>query len=103
MSALIKIKQLIPSLPEKDIDIGFRFLENRDFDSLSELVNSAIYKVRKSNKSDNPKEYYKNISIPELNKLKSEVDMYIMALDLPELDIVEEEGTEYIDIDDIYE
>ncbi len=103
MSTLSKIKSLIPSLPKKDVDIGFKLLEKRDFEALAELINSAIYLVKKSNKSDNPKEYYRNISIPDLNKLKSEVDLYNMALDLPELEIDTEIVSEYIEIDDIYE
>ena len=59
--------------------IGF---EEDDFDSLKELVDSVIYKVKKSrNKHDiNNIEKYINIDLDELNSLKAEVDNYVAQL-----------------------
>lgn len=74
------IKVMISSLPEKDIPLGHKFLDIRDFDSLKELVDSAIYKVKKSQRSENPKEKYANINLEDLSRLKSEVDNYIELL-----------------------
>lgn len=79
-----RMKALMCSLPERDIPLGHKFLNERDFDSLKELIDSAIYKVRKSLRSDNPKEEYLIVSLEDLSRLKSEVDMYIIQLEMPE-------------------
>ena len=86
-----RIKALMDSLPEKDIPLGHKFLNERDFDSLKELIDSAIYKVRKSLKSDNPKEEYLKVNLEDLSRLKSEVDMYIVQWEIPEDDMYNED------------
>ena len=86
-----RIKALMDSLPEKDIPLGYKFLNERDFDSLKELVDSAIYKVKKSIKSDNPREEYMKVNLEDLDVLKSEVDMYIIQLKIPEDDMYDED------------
>lgn len=75
------IKSLIDSLPKKDIELGYKFLTDRDFVSLKELVDSAIYKVKKSLRTESPKEEYLSIDIENLSKLKSEVDLYLIILE----------------------
>lgn len=85
-----RIQVLIGSLPERDIPLGHEFLNERDFDSLKELIDSAIYKVRRSLKSDNPKEEYLKVNLEDLGRLKSEVDMYIAQLGISEDDIYNE-------------
>lgn len=75
-----RIKYLLSSLPEKDIHFGHRFLEDRDFESLKDLVDSAIYIVRKNLKCEEPKEEYVNIDLGNLSMLKSEVDLYMDQL-----------------------
>ena len=85
-----RMKVLMCSLPERDIPLGHKFLNERDFDSLKELIDSAIYKVRRSLKSDNPKEEYLKVKLEDLSRLKSEVDMYIVQLEIPEDDIYNE-------------
>ena len=86
-----RMKALMCSLPERDIPLGHKFLKERDFDSLKELVDSAIYKVKKNLKSDNPKEEYRKVNLEDLNMLKSEVDMYIIQLEIPEDDMYDED------------
>lgn len=85
-----RMKALMVSLPERDVPLGHKFLNERDFDSLKELIDSAIYKVRRSLKSDNPKEEYLKISLEDLSRLKSEVNMYIVQLGIPEDDTYED-------------
>lgn len=75
-----RIKNLIPNLPEKDIPLGYKFLETKNYSSLSELVDSAILRIKKNLKTDSPREEYININIDSLRKLKSEVDMYCILL-----------------------
>ena len=91
-----RMKALMDSLPERDIPLGHKFLNERDFDSLKELVDSAIYKVKKSLKSDNPKDEYMRVNLEDLNMLKSEVDMYIIQLEIPEDGMYDED----LDFDD---
>ena len=86
-----RMKALMCSLPERDIPLGHKFLNERSFDSLKELVDSAIYKVKRSLKSDNPKEEYLKVNLEDLNRLKSEVDMYIVQWEIPEDDMYNED------------
>lgn len=50
-----EIRKLITSLPEKDISVGNRLLEARDWEELQNLVTSAITKVEKSNSKGSSK------------------------------------------------
>lgn len=77
---LDKIKELIPSLPNRDIQLGYDFLNKRDFESLKDLIDSAIYKVEKNIKSDTPKEEYTKVNLDELIELKLEVSVYLNQL-----------------------
>ena len=86
-----RMKALMCSLPERDIPLGHKFLNERSFDSLKELVDSAIYRVRRSLKSDNPKEEYLKVNLEDLSRLKSEVDMYIVQWEIPEDDMYDED------------
>ena len=79
--ALSRIATLISSLPEKDTSLGFNFLRERDFDSLKALVDSALYKVKKSRNDENPREEYLKVNLTELRKLKTEVDVYVAQLE----------------------
>lgn len=91
MRALDRIRNLINQLPESDIPLGERFISERQFESLQELVDSAIFRVNKSVRSDTPKEEYAKVDLWELKKLKAEVDVYVAQLLLPS----EEEYEEY--------
>lgn len=82
MSKPIEImNKLIESLPKNDIELGKEFIRNRKFEDLLELVDSAIYKVKKNLKSDNPKEEY-NIDLDDLITLQTEVNLYLSQLDI---------------------
>lgn len=62
-----KIRKLIPSLPEKDIPIGNKLLEIRNWEELHNLVSSAIIKVEKS--MDRGENKYINIDLGSLYEL----------------------------------
>lgn len=81
---IYRIKALIPSLPEGDAKLAHEFLNNRDFESLQLLVDSAIIRVKKGLSKENVKEEYLKVDLREMSRLKSEVDTYCMALELPE-------------------
>ena len=73
---LNNIKKFINYLPSKDVQIGFKFLEKRDFENLKDLVDSAIIRTKKNIKSEFPKQEYLNVDLERLNILKAEVDVY---------------------------
>lgn len=75
-NSIERIKSLISSLPKKDVDLGYKFLEKRDFGSLNDLVSSAVYKVKKNLRTSNPKEEYVNLDMDSLEKLQYEVQDY---------------------------
>lgn len=78
-----EIRKLIPFLPEKDIPLGYKFLDSRDFESLQELTNSAIKKVRNSRSlSAKPElaERYKDVDTVMLYDLSYCIQDYISKL-----------------------
>lgn len=94
MNAIEKIENLIPYLPEGDKFLAFDFLKERNFESLQSLINSALYKVRKSQSSETPKDKYKDIDLVMLENLKAEVDLYTLPLMEDNNFIDEDEYTE---------
>lgn len=97
-----RMKALMGFLPERDIPLGHKFLNERDFDSLKELVDSAIYKVRKSLRSDNPREEYMKINLEDLSRLRSEVDTYIVQLEISEDSMCDEGFGDYEIEEELY-
>ena len=79
-----RIKTLIPSLPEGDARLAHKFLNSRDFESLQLLVDSSLVRVKRGLIKENHKEEYLKADLEEMRKLKSEVDTYCEALELPE-------------------
>ena len=88
------IKALIPSLPEGDAKLAHKFLNSRDFESLQLLVDSSLVRVKKGLSKENPKEEYLRADLGEMRKLKSEIDTYCEALELPEQDEYEDFSSE---------
>jgi hypothetical protein len=105
------IKDNIKHLPLKDAELAKKFLNNRDFALLQELVDSALYKITKNLNSDNPKEEYKILDVDAIEELSVKVDNYITkvygesfklnAEDLEDDEDYYEHFTEY-DLNDIY-
>lgn len=95
-TTLDNIKELIPNLPKKDIDLGYGFLSTRNFESLQSLVDSALIKVRRSQASDTPREEYKDVDVEKLNILKAEVDAYCIPLGIGEPEDNFIENTDFI-------
>lgn len=75
---LNSIRKLIPKLPEKDISIANRYMENRDFESLQDLVDSAIIKIKRDKKRENPK--YAHIDLSSLDRLSVLISDYMSKL-----------------------
>lgn len=90
-SPVITIKELIGFLPAKDIKFAEKFISARDFESLKELVDSAIIRVRRSQNSASPKPEYADIDLSKLEELKVQVDAYLLLLGVPEEEVFEDE------------
>lgn len=71
MKLLNVIKDLIKLLPEKDIQLGLSFYDKRDFQSLLDLTDSNITRIKKDPKK------YENIDIRNLIQLKDLLEEYI--------------------------
>ena len=82
-----KIRALLPSLPQKDAKIADKFLSERKFEDLLEIIDSDIYLVRRDQLKETPKEEYVNISLENLLQLRSELSEYMSYLVLPEDDL----------------
>lgn len=66
-----RIRKLISSLPERDIPIGNKLLEARDWEELQNLVSSAIVKIERSiNKGEDK---YVNIDLSNLYNLQASI------------------------------
>ena len=93
-----RIKALVPSLPEGDIKFAYKFLNNRDFESLQLLVDSSLIRVKNGLNKENPREEYLKADLGGMRKLKLEIDTYCEALGLPE----QEDDDEYENFNEEY-
>ena len=89
-----RIKALIPSLPKGDVRLAHKFLNSRDFESLQLLVDSSLVRVKRGLSKENPKEEYLKADLEEMRRLKSEIDTYCEALELPEQEEYEDFSSE---------
>lgn len=89
-----RIKALIPSLPGGDVKLAHRCLNSRDFESLQLLVDLSLVRVKKGHSKESLKEEYLKADLGEMRKLKSEVDTYCEALELPEQEEYEDFSSE---------
>lgn len=82
MSTLEEIKQLLHNLPIKDIRVANNLIEQKDFLSLRDLVDSAEFKIRRNLTCVNPKEEYLQINIQKLRELQYRVQEYTKQFDV---------------------
>lgn len=97
MRAVERMGELLNNLPKSDQPLGEQFIQSRDFESLKDLVDSAIFKTRKNIKSENPKQEYLDVDLTELSNLKAEVDVYLTQLEVPSNEWEEDIEEEYYD------
>ena len=84
-------------MPKSDITLGEQFIQGRDFGSLKDLVDSAIFRTRKNIRSENPRQEYLDADLAELSNLKAEVDVYLTRLEVPCNEREEDMEEEYCD------
>lgn len=82
MGILTDIERLIYALPTKDIELANKFIRERNFEFLQDLVNSAVYKVKRAKTIGDVSSPLMSVSvdIDNLLSLKSTVDIYCMRL-----------------------
>lgn len=71
-----KIEKLLFALPKKDKKRAEELLAIMDIDTLKELVDSALIKIKINLRKENPKEEYLAVDLDKLENLKAEVDLY---------------------------
>lgn len=76
MTAVETMKQMSESLNDKDKRLALKFIDERKFDNLYDLVNSTIYKLVKKNELEELEEHrldslreYRTIIVEYLNQL----------------------------------
>lgn len=76
MTAVETMKQMSESLNDKDKRLALKFIEERKFDNLYDLVNSTIYKLVKKKELEEFEEHrldnlreYRTIIVEYLNQL----------------------------------
>lgn len=80
MGILTDIERLIYALPTKDIELANKFIRERNFEFLQDLVNSAVYKVKRAKTIGDVSSLLMSVDIDNLLSLKSTVDIYCMRL-----------------------
>lgn len=69
-----KIVELVKWIPPKDIPYANMFIENRDFESLRDLIKSDITIIRRKRKEALAEQ------LEMLLQLKAEIDCYLLLL-----------------------
>lgn len=83
---LYRIRNLIKELPGKDAQLAAKFLEQRNFSGIMELVESDIFKAKKNADPFElvEKDSEVSVHIDKLLELKANLDEYMSYLDIPD-------------------
>lgn len=76
-----RIKQLLSCVPEKDIPYANKFIEERDFEALRDLIKSDI-RILLKKKDESLEEQIDNLRL-----LKTEIDAYLLLLGLEDNEV----------------
>lgn len=102
-SPLQQIKELIPSLPEKDCALANKFYSAKDWEALKDLTWSSLIRVENAYERGNIPDKYKDVDIDNLRDLAVVCSEYY-DLVYPEGDeIEEEEDIDYIGEEDEFD
>lgn len=105
MATLETIKPLIQHLPHKDIAHALKFMELKDIESLKQIVDSAIYKIKKEKLAEDFITRRTDECVNCLETLKAEVDEYYFSIEntrIREADEDDESNLSYDALDEIY-
>lgn len=79
---LNRVKELVPTLPEKDANLVKKYLEKRDFQSVLEIVESDLYKAEKAKYGR--LEAVSDDYIASLTEMRGELVTYMSYLEVPD-------------------
>lgn len=89
------MNELVQYLPEKDIQYANKFIKERNFEAFSELVKSDIYKLERDINKIEDEESEDRLTLQRtlahLEKLKSEIDSYLILLGYSENELYGED------------
>lgn len=77
-----KIKIKIKYLPPKDAKLCYKYLENRDFESILEIAKSVIIMKERDDAKEIHQDKWENIDIEEVQKLVSYTQEYLSYMDI---------------------
>jgi hypothetical protein len=75
------MKVLSKELPEKDSNLAEKFINNREFNKLLEIVVSDIYLVQHNAMAETPKEKFLSIDLDKLIELELLIREYLSEID----------------------
>lgn len=79
---LKRVKQLIPTLPDKDVKLAKKYLEDRNFECLLEIIESDLYLAEKNRLTKI--EEFLDKHIANLTELRGELMTYMSYLEVPD-------------------
>lgn len=79
-----RIKEGIQSLPPKDAKLSTKFLADRDFERLQEIVDSCLYMKRQDDTKEIHKEKWAVVDRSKLEELALNLTEYISYLGIPD-------------------
>lgn len=79
-SKLQDMKSLVLKLPNKDVKLGLKLLSTRQFDTLLELVESAIERTKKHQLDGKNLKEYGKVDVFSLVLLQLQIESYIGAI-----------------------
>lgn len=75
-----KLRQLVPKLPNKEIPACYKYLDERDFTSMEQIVNTVIHRIEKDREKQEQK--YADIDLDSLYILQAELATITIHEDL---------------------
>ena len=96
MTPVQKMTSMVKCLPDKDRLLAAKFISERDFISLREIVDSLFIRIDKNQRKFNPSHKYDNVDLEILRDLSEVIDDYLVLLgeDLDNFTHYEEEDEE---------
>lgn len=84
-----KIERDIKCLPQRDRELCYKFLSERDFEKLKEIVDSCLYMKRQDDSKEVHKEKWAKVDIDILERLAVNLHVYMSYIDDTEEELEE--------------
>lgn len=84
------MQAMVRYLPTRDQAFAEKFIDNRDFESLRDLIHSVVYLAEKNEVKKTPNSKYSGLDTVKLNEFKGIVDEYYFLIN-PDADNYEDD------------